>query len=288
MPWHGNIIAPQITNQSTVGSTEKTLKIRIGDSLWENPSVFGGIISQSASNMESFSMSWCHHELWPFCHWWWRPMQFWWRSFLFLYEIDNDDKMPSKSRDISWQFLVPRLKIKMNAFCLGCNNSSIQTLTSMAAWISNYIHYKTWDDIIFPFPNFNGATVEVSEWINIFIPLFTGRVTTYPCRDSSWTMLVKEAPDVESGPIRHLFWWFLIRCWIQSRHLALIQQIRVIQNGCHFADGILKPIILNENQLIYFIQISLKCVPINSKPAVVEEMAWRRAGETPIPQPMMS
>ena len=50
-------------------------------------------------------------------------------------------------------------------------------------WISNNIHYKVWDGITCPFPNFNGATVEVWEWINILIPSFTGYVITYPCRD---------------------------------------------------------------------------------------------------------
>ena len=29
------------------------------------------------------------------------------------------------------------------------------------AWISNYIHYNVWDEITYPFLNFNGATVEV-------------------------------------------------------------------------------------------------------------------------------
>ena len=28
-------------------------------------------------------------------------------------------------------------------------------------WISNYIHYKVWDEITYPFLNFNGTTVEV-------------------------------------------------------------------------------------------------------------------------------
>ena len=27
--------------------------------------------------------------------------------------------------------------------------------------VSNYIHYKMWDEITYPFLNFNGATVEV-------------------------------------------------------------------------------------------------------------------------------
>ena len=34
-------------------------------------------------------------------------------------------------------------------------------LTFIPAWISNYIHYKDWDEITYPFPNFNGGTVEV-------------------------------------------------------------------------------------------------------------------------------
>ena len=29
------------------------------------------------------------------------------------------------------------------------------------AWISNYIHYNVWDEITYPFLNFNGCTVEV-------------------------------------------------------------------------------------------------------------------------------
>ena len=34
-------------------------------------------------------------------------------------------------------------------------------LTLTLAWISNYIHYEMWDEITYPFLNFNGATVEV-------------------------------------------------------------------------------------------------------------------------------
>ena len=37
------------------------------------------------------------------------------------------------------------------------------------------------DEITFPFPNFNGCTVEVWEWISNYIPHFTGHVITYPC-----------------------------------------------------------------------------------------------------------
>ena len=41
------------------------------------------------------------------------------------------------------------------------------------ACISNNIHYKLWDEITYPFLNFNGATVEVLEWINNIIPHIT-------------------------------------------------------------------------------------------------------------------
>ena len=34
-------------------------------------------------------------------------------------------------------------------------------LTLIPAWISDYIRYKLWDEITYPFLNFNGATVEV-------------------------------------------------------------------------------------------------------------------------------
>ena len=39
------------------------------------------------------------------------------------------------------------------------------------------------DDIIYSFPNFNGATVEVWEWINNFFPRFITDVFTYPLWD---------------------------------------------------------------------------------------------------------
>ena len=34
-------------------------------------------------------------------------------------------------------------------------------LTLTPPWISNYTHYSVWDEITYPFLNFNGATVEV-------------------------------------------------------------------------------------------------------------------------------
>ena len=55
--------------------------------------------------------------------------------------------------------------------------------TSMGAWICNCIHCKMWDGITYPFPNFNGTTVEVWEWVSNFIPHFNAHVITYPWWD---------------------------------------------------------------------------------------------------------
>ena len=41
--------------------------------------------------------------------------------------------------------------------------------------VSNYTHYKVWDEITYPFPNFNGK----------FIPHFIMGVIPYPCRDKT-------------------------------------------------------------------------------------------------------
>ena len=56
------------------------------------------------------------------------------------------------------------------------------------------------------------------------------------------------------------------------------------------ADDIFKWIFLNENSRIP-IQISLKFVhksPTDNKPVLVQVMAWRRTGDKPLPEPMMT
>ena len=61
-----------------------------------------------------------------------------------------------------------------------CNAFYQYGLTFITAWISYYIHHKIWDEITYPFINFNRATVEVWEWISYLIPHFTRHVITYP------------------------------------------------------------------------------------------------------------
>ena len=56
------------------------------------------------------------------------------------------------------------------------------------------------------------------------------------------------------------------------------------------ADDIFNCIFLNENDKVP-IQISLKLVPggpIDDKPAMVQVMTWRRTGDKPLSEPMMS
>ena len=42
---------------------------------------------------------------------------------------------------------------------------------------------KVWNKVTYPFPNFNGSTVEVWEWMSNFILHIIIDVTTYPCWD---------------------------------------------------------------------------------------------------------
>ena len=44
---------------------------------------------------------------------------------------------------------------------------------------------KVWDEIIYPFPNFNNYTIEVCEWIGIFTQHLMMYVITYLCMDWS-------------------------------------------------------------------------------------------------------
>ena len=70
---------------------------------------------------------------------------------------------------------------------------------------------------------------------------------------------------------------------------AYVNTLRPIQNGRHFADDVFKYIFLNENVWI-LIKISLKFVPkdpIDNIPALVQIMAWRRAGDKPLSETMM-
>ena len=60
-------------------------------------------------------------------------------------------------------------------------NPTLLHLTLIPAWINNYVHYKVWDGITCPFPNFHGCTMEVWGWISNFIPHSITDVITHSC-----------------------------------------------------------------------------------------------------------
>ena len=116
-------------------------------------------------------------------------------------------------------------------------------------WISNQINIKLWDIIIWSMSKVQRCFFKPLQLMSNYILHKTMGIITYPC----------------------------------------FNKLRPRQHGRHFSDDILKWIFLNENIWIS-IQISLKLVsryPINSIPALVQIMAWRRPGDKPLSVPMM-
>ena len=90
--------------------------------------------------------------------------------------LSNNESQPFLCHTGLWIFLVPLL----------------------LAWLCNYTRYEILDEITYPFPNFNGAAVEVWEWISNFIPHFMKRVM----------LRLKLNHVSKRGP-----WWKLNRWW---------------------------------------------------------------------------
>ena len=58
-----------------------------------------------------------------------------------------------------------------------CSNLGALLLTwakLIPARMSNYIHFKVWGEITYPFQNVNCTAVQILEWISHFIPLLPG------------------------------------------------------------------------------------------------------------------
>ena len=91
-------------------------------------------------------------------------------------------------------------------------NSTSSNRGLLLTWI-NPIRYKVWAGITYPFPNFNGCTIEVWEWINNFSLQFTGHVITYPWWD-------KIKPCLYKGPgLRFL--WITLTHWGRVTHICV-------------------------------------------------------------------
>ena len=72
--------------------------------------------------------------------------------------------------------------------------------------------------------------------------------------------------------------------------LYFVSEVSPEQNGRHFADNIFRCIFMNKKCYIA-IRISLKFVPkghIDNKSALVQVMAWRRTGDKPLPEAMLT
>ena len=79
------------------------------------------------------------------------------------------------------------------------------------------IHYKVWEKITHPFPNLNGYTIEVWDWIDDFIPHLTDHVSKYPCpcvaktsvamalilQMGPWQLCVKISPSCAISVLRN-------------------------------------------------------------------------------------
>ena len=88
-----------------------------------------------------------------------------------------------------------------------------------------------------------------------------------------------------------------ISCWLGQSSVTLVHcqaiignSLTPVQNGSHFTDDTFSCIFVNEKSYI-FIKISLKIVPkgqIDNNPALVHIMAWRRIGDKPLSESMLT
>ena len=122
------------------------------------------------------SCSWGHHE--PVL--WMMPLACPWCPLHCPPSYMDTRDMPRASfitQVQAWELLV-------SVLCLLCADTALcktggLSLTCFNFNPSNSIHYKVWNEITYPFPNFNSATVEVWERISNFIPHFTRHMEHY-------------------------------------------------------------------------------------------------------------
>ena len=127
---------------------------------------------------------------------------------------------------------------------------------------------------------------EINRTNENVIRLCTGSRNLYkPCQLRVWEWCL----DCLCG--YHVDWYLthfdmITNIWTTFRSNTLSPR----QNGRRFTDHIFKFISLNENIGISII-MSLKYVPrgpIDNKPALVQVMAWRRTGDKPLSEPLMT
>ena len=102
--------------------------------------------------------------------------------------VNSQHKGPVTRKMFPFDDVIMKVDSLAHCCCLPHQSAGTPLLTWInfnPTWIGNYIHYTVWDEITYPFPNFNGAAVEVWEWKSYFIRHFTRHVIPYPCWNKS-------------------------------------------------------------------------------------------------------
>ena len=76
---------------------------------------------------------------------------------------------------LKWELVCKfgvRFHIFINIYAFTYIFTLFYGLTLIPTWMSNRMPSKLWDEITYPFLNFNGCTVDVKEWISKFSPRF--------------------------------------------------------------------------------------------------------------------
>ena len=157
--------------------SKKTSKLRVTGLCAGNSPGTGEFPAQMASNAENVSISWRHHV---YSSW---GKLFAWKIvvYRFLHNIYSPLKIIFAVEEFNY------LSDPVNAM----TNDDMgpfyyHGLTVILAWICHRMSSKVWDEIACLFPNFNGTTVEVWEWISKLTPhiklnIITG-VNVNPCQ----------------------------------------------------------------------------------------------------------
>ena len=94
----------------------------------------------------------------------WRPFRFRWPSWMTSFaepEMRSSKMAAGSGRAAILHLPLNRDRKKYPILLAPIWHKYPRLLTLIPAWISNYIHYKVWDEITYPFLNFNGCTIEV-------------------------------------------------------------------------------------------------------------------------------
>ena len=94
------------------------------------------------------------------------------------HNYDNHKLITTRKSRYSWQTIH-----YMYVYIYRYSNAPFyyNGLTLILPWLSNHTSAKVWDEIIYPFANFSGCTVEVWELIGNFIPHIITDIINYPC-----------------------------------------------------------------------------------------------------------